>query len=354
MNDFDAFSLRFQRASGRGLELLDQRQLPDNEVWLDANSPSQMWHHIECLAVRGAPMIGVAAACCLAVHATSSAAPTREQVVQAADYLESSRPTAVNLRYCCDAVRAASTTDDSGDSGDDAAWRLRVVAVAQRLLDRETAMCDAMARHGAALVREGDGILTHCNTGSLAVPGCGTALGVIRLAHRQGKRIHVFVDETRPLLQGGRLTTYELRREGIPYTLIADNMAATLMRDGKIQRIFVGADRIAVNGDFANKIGTYTVAVLAKHHGIPFHAVAPASTIDPRCANGAAIPIEQRNADEVRGARGARWAPADAPVYNPAFDVTPMALVTSHILDTGVFDAAALAKLDGGFAAVHQ
>lgn len=351
MNDFDAFSLRFQRASGLGLELLDQRQLPDNEVWLDANTPNQMWHHIECLAVRGAPMIGVAAACCLAVFANSKSAPNRDDVAKAADYLESSRPTAVNLRYCCDAVREVCRNSANLD---DLEWRTQVAAVAQKLLDRETAMCDAMARHGAALVNDGDGILTHCNTGSLAVPGCGTALGVIRLAHRQGKRVHVFVDETRPLLQGGRLTTYELRREGIPYTLIADNMAATLMRDGKIQRIFVGADRIAVNGDFANKIGTYTVAVLAKHHGIPFHAVAPASTIDPRCANGAAIPIEQRNADEVRGARGQRWAPADAPVYNPAFDVTPMALVTSHILDTGVFDAAALAKLEGGFAAVHQ
>lgn len=354
MNDFDAFSLRFQRTSGRGLELLDQRQLPDNEVWLDANTPAQMWHHIECLAVRGAPMIGVAAACCLAVHATSSSSPSRTDVVNAANYLESSRPTAVNLRYCCDAVRDVCSNGKGGDGGDDVAWRQGVVDVARGLLERETAMCDAMATHGAALVRDGDGILTHCNTGSLAVPGCGTALGVIRLAHRQGKRIHVFVDETRPLLQGGRLTTYELRREGIPYTLIADNMAATLMRDGKIQRVFVGADRIAVNGDFANKIGTYTVAVLAKHHGIPFHAVAPASTIDPRCANGAAIPIEQRNADEVRGARGQRWAPADAPVYNPAFDVTPMSLVTSHILDTGVFDATALAALDGGFAAVHK
>lgn len=348
MNNFDAFSLRFVRGGG-GLELLDQRELPDKEVWLDANTPEAMWRHIECLAVRGAPMIGVAAACCLAVLSEGESV-SRDEVRRAADHLESARPTAVNLRFCCEAIRV--TVQEASTNGPD--WRVRVAQTATRLLEAEIAMCDKMASFGAALVRDGDGILTHCNTGSLAVPGCGTALGVIRLAHKQGKRIHVFVDETRPLLQGGRLTTYELRREGIPYTLLADNMAATLMRDGKIQRVFVGADRIAVNGDFANKIGTYTVAVLAKHHGIPFHAVAPASTIDPHCADGAAIPIEQRNADEVRGARGQRWAPADAPVYNPAFDVTPMALVTSHILDTGVFDAAALAKLEGGFAAVHQ
>jgi methylthioribose-1-phosphate isomerase len=344
--EFDAFSLKFVRAHG-GLQVLDQRALPDDELWLDGNAPEAMWQHIETLAVRGAPMIGVAAACCLA-GMCERAAVSRDDLCRAADYLESARPTAVNLRYCCEAIRVAAR------AADDAAWRDAVSRAAERLLRRETEMCDRMAALGAALVNDGDGILTHCNTGSLAVPGCGTALGVIRLAHRQGKKIHVYVDETRPLLQGGRLTTYELRREGIPYTLIADNMAATLMRDGKIQRIFVGADRIAINGDFANKIGTYTVAVLARYHGIPFHAVAPASTIDPHCADGSAIPIEQRNADEVRGARGQRWAPADAPVYNPAFDVTPMTLVTSHVLDTGVFDAAALAELKGGFAAMHK
>jgi methylthioribose-1-phosphate isomerase len=214
---------------------------------------------------------------------------------------------------------------------------------AYRILEAEVAMNQSMAARGAALVQHGESILTHCNTGSLATPGVGTALGVIREAHRQGKNIHVFVDETRPLLQGGRLTAYELKREGIPYTLICDNMAASLMRAGKISRVFVGADRIALNGDFANKIGTYSVAVLARHHNVPFHAVAPVSTVDIDCVDGSHIEIEQRSAPEVRGVSGSfgliRWAPADSPVHNPAFDVTPSNLVTSIVLDTGVYSA---------------
>eukprot|EP00696_Hemimastix_kukwesjijk_P010422 gnl/Hemi2/23147_TR7764_c0_g1_i1.p1 gnl/Hemi2/23147_TR7764_c0_g1~~gnl/Hemi2/23147_TR7764_c0_g1_i1.p1 ORF type:complete len:244 (-),score=45.46 gnl/Hemi2/23147_TR7764_c0_g1_i1:115-846(-) len=215
------------------------------------------------------------------------------------------------------------------------------VRTAESLWDEEVDMYNKMARHGATLISQGEGILTHCNTGALATPGIGTALGVIREAHRQGKNIHVFVDETRPLLQGGRLTTYELQKEGIPHTLICDNMAASLMRAGRIQRVLVGADRIAVNGDFANKIGTYSAAVCAHHHGIPFHCVAPVTTLDFSCATGASIPIEERSLEEVRGVAGSfgsvRWAPQDTPAFNPAFDVTPLDLTTSIIMDSGVY-----------------
>ena len=216
-----------------------------------------------------------------------------------------------------------------------------LIDTAYAILQEEVDMNAAMAARGAALVQAGEGVLPHCNTGSLATPGVGTALGVIRIAHKQGKQIHVYVDETRPLLQGGRLTAYELQREGIPYTLITDNMAASLMRADKIQRVFVGADRICANGDFANKIGTYGVAVLARHHNIPFHCVAPLSTVDLKCATGDDIEIEQRPAFEVQGVKGSfgtvRWAPADSNVHNPAFDVTPAELVTSIVLDTGVY-----------------
>jgi len=214
------------------------------------------------------------------------------------------------------------------------------------MMKEEVEMYLSMARHGAQLVKDGDGILTHCNTGALAAPGIGTALGVIQEAHAQGKKIHVYVDETRPLLQGARLTAYELKKFGIPYTVICDNMAAVLMAQGKIQRIFVGADRIALNGDFANKIGTYTVAILAKYHRVPFHPVAPLSTVDFLCEHGRFIPIEERAAREVLGASGSfgsvRWAPEDSLAFNPAFDVTPAELVESLILDTGVYTKAQL------------
>jgi len=231
-----------------------------------------------------------------------------------------------------------------------------VCAKALELFDKEVKMNDAMAKFGASLVRDGEGILTHCNTGSLATPGKGTALGVIREAFAQGKKIHVYVDETRPLLQGGRLTAYELERAGIPYTLICDNMAATLMRQGKIQRIFVGSDRIALNGDFANKIGTYSVAVLAHYHHIPFHTVAPTSTVDFNCTDGSNIPIEERKKEEVLGASGSfgsvLWAPKNAQTYNPAFDVTPVDLVESIILDTGIYTQKELKN--GVLRSLHQ
>jgi methylthioribose-1-phosphate isomerase len=257
--------------------------------------------------------------------------------------------------YCCDAIAQVKLPESSRDYSP-----ANLVRIAMELIKTEEQMCQKMAEFGASLVKDGDNILTHCNTGSLATFGVGTALGVIRIAHKQGKKIHVYVDETRPLLQGGRLTAYELQKEGIPYTIICDNMAAALMRQGKVQRVFVGADRIAMNGDFANKIGsymacywafhttdntadcpgvlagTYSLAVVAKYHNVPFHTVAPVSTVDFKCETGNDIPIEERKREEVLGAFGTIWAPHQANTFNPAFDVTPGELVTSIILDSGI------------------
>jgi len=265
----------------------------------------------------------------LAIHSVNKW-PADGEVVKAADYLKSSRPTAVNLMYCCDKIAQVgiSNPDYSPES---------ICKIALELIEEDKQLCEAMSNHGAALIQEGENVLHHCNTGALATMGPGTALGVIKTAHKQGKKIHVYVDETRPLLQGGRLTTYELEKEGVPYTLICDNMAAQLMKEGKINRVFVGADRVAMNGDFANKIGTYNVAIIAKYHNVPFHPVAPFSTLDFECESGDQIPIEQRSSDEVRGAFGTFWAPKSSNTYNPAFDVTPGELITSLVLDQGIF-----------------
>ncbi|MDP2306285.1 MAG: S-methyl-5-thioribose-1-phosphate isomerase [Pseudomonadota bacterium] len=322
------------------MSILDQQALPDAERWLPADAPEAMIGHIRALRVRGAPLIGVAAALCLARVAATGG--DRHALADAARRLRAARPTAVNLMWALDRMGGALAAHDDART---LAGRLEAEAIA--IFDEDVALCEAMAAYGGALIGEGEGILTHCNTGGLATAGIGTALGVLRRAWESGKRIHVWVDETRPLLQGARLTTYELGRLGIPYTLITDNMAAAVMRSGRIQRVLVGADRIAANGDFANKIGTYGIAVLAAHHAIPFHAVAPWSTVDLRTPDGAGIPIEERDPGEVRGvisSGGAhRWAPADSPVFNPAFDVTPGTLMTSLVLDTGVVSNADLA-----------
>eukprot|EP01119_Soliformovum_irregulare_P015916 TRINITY_DN4551_c0_g1_i2.p1 TRINITY_DN4551_c0_g1~~TRINITY_DN4551_c0_g1_i2.p1 ORF type:complete len:306 (+),score=68.54 TRINITY_DN4551_c0_g1_i2:34-918(+) len=272
---FEELSIRF--VDGK-LEVLDQTKLPHEMIWVHVEDVERMWHLIKNLSVRGAPLIGVAAALSLAVAATKG--KTREEVIESAKYLITSRPTAVNLMFCCNRIIDELTRTKDQDHVQ------QTCNLACEMLNKEVTMNQSMATYGASLVQDGEGILTHCNTGGLATPGKGTALGVIKEAWTQGKKIHVYVDETRPLLQGGRLTTYELERAGIPYTLICDSMAAVLMRQGKIQRVFVGADRIATNGDFANKIGTYSVAVAAHHHNIPFHVVAPVSTVDLHCPGG--------------------------------------------------------------------
>jgi len=321
MNPFESLGLRHD---GRALWVLDQTQLPDEELWLDGSEPVAMIALIQRLAVRGAPLIGVAAAACLGTFADRGASASEYSAACAA--LRAARPTAVNLMWAMDRMRAA--TEPSAE--------------AHAIFAEDVRLCEGMAEHGAALIQDGEGLLTHCNTGGLATAGIGTALGVIRRAHEQGKRLHVYADETRPLLQGGRLTAWELQRLGIPATLITDSMAALLLRDGKVQRVLVGSDRVAANGDFANKVGTYGLAVQAHFHGVPFHPVAPFSTVDLACPNGAAIPIELRDAAEVRGYGPLRWAPEAMPAWNPSFDVTPVDLVTSLVLDRGVYTAAEL------------
>ncbi|MES1929271.1 methylthioribose-1-phosphate isomerase [Salinisphaera dokdonensis CL-ES53] len=334
MQDRECLALRLQ--SDR-LQLLDQSRLPQVQDWFAVDDVDTLIEAIHALRTRGAPMIAIAAALLVAVrvqHGDEHAA-----IADAIERLRTARPTAVNLMHAMDALRAALDGDD---------WRVAVVATAEALFDDDRALCNAMAEHGAALVAPGERILTHCNTGGLATAGIGTALGVIRRAHEQDKGISVWVDETRPLLQGGRLTAWELGELGIDYRLIADSMAASFMAAGQVDRVIVGADRIAANGDFANKIGTYGLAVLARHHGIPFAVVAPHTTVDPACSSGDAIPIEQRDAAEVRGVTGAAgelcWAPANARVANPAFDVTPAALIDHWVLDTGVYEHAAVAE----------
>lgn len=325
MRPFDSLALTFD---GRRLLVLDQTALPLREDWLDGSDPAAMVGHIQRLSVRGAPLIGVAAAASLACFAPGASEPERRAAWAA---LRAARPTAVNLMWAMDRLEPLLGQVEA----------LR--AEAQAIFDEDVRLCEGMAEQGAPLIQDGEGLVTHCNTGGLATAGIGTALGVIRRAHEQGKRIHVYVDETRPLLQGGRLTAWELLRLGIPCTLITDSMAALVLRDGRAQRALVGADRVARNGDFANKVGTYGLAVQARAHGAAFHPVAPASTVDLACPDGASIPIEVRHPDEVRGALGRTWAP-EIPVWNPAFDVTPVKLVTSLVLDRAVLDAGELAK----------
>jgi methylthioribose-1-phosphate isomerase len=328
MQDLIASSLKYQNNI---LSVLDQYLLPHQQVWHECNDVDTMRDLILSLKIRGAPLIGLGASLLVAHLAEQGTA--KATLAKAIDDLEATRPTAVNLMHCMAKLRIALQQDD---------YVTAIVTAAVTLFNEDIALCESMANHGAALVNRGDNILTHCNTGALATAGIGTALGVIYKAQQQYGDIHVWVDETRPLLQGGRLTAFELERWQIPYTLICDNMAASLMAAGKVDKIFVGADRIAANGDFANKVGTYNLAVLAHFHNIPFYVVAPLTTLDVNTACGADIEIEQRNSAEVRGVSGsfgeAQWAPTNANVYNPAFDVTPAKLITGWVLDTGVYN----------------
>ncbi len=312
------------------LYILDQTMLPHQETWISVKNTDHMVEIIKKLQVRGAPLIGVSAGLALAQSAHRGA--SLQQLKIEAKLLRESRPTAVNLMIVIDRLITLLNQDVSSD---------KIISEAENIFNEDVKLCLQMGENGAQLISDGDNILHHCNTGGLATAGIGTALGVIQTAHLQGKRIHVYVDETRPLLQGGRLTCYELEKMKIPYTLICDNMVAHLMSLGKIQKVFVGADRIALNGDFANKIGTQGVATLAHYFNIPFYTVAPYTTIDPDCHDGKDIPIEERKADEVRGASGSFgdviWSPKHAHVYNPAFDVTPGNIIAGIVLDRGVF-----------------
>jgi methylthioribose-1-phosphate isomerase len=315
--------------------LLDQRRLPAEEVYLRCVEAGQVAKAIKEMAVRGAPAIGVAAAFALALGVRRSSADgerLRGEFDRIAGELAATRPTAVNLFWAIDRIRRRFETGLA--RGEDV--RDALVQEALAVQSEDVAACRRMGDLGADLLPPAVRVLTHCNAGALATAGYGTALGVIRSAARQGKIRGVFADETRPYLQGARLTAWELSRDGIPTTLIADNMAGHLMSRGEIDAVVVGADRIAANGDVANKIGTYTLAVLAKENGLPFYVAAPVSTVDLRTASGDAIPIEERDPEEVTHHGGRRLAPEGIAVRNPAFDVTPHRYVTAIVTERGV------------------
>jgi methylthioribose-1-phosphate isomerase len=319
------------------LKMVDQTLLPTQHIEIDCRDVPTVWEAIKSLRVRGAPAIGVAAAYGAVLGARSQGyrdgAIVRRALNEATASLRTSRPTAVNLFWALDRMDRCLPPD--GDSSGASLLEM-LLAEARSIDDEDRSMCRSIGRHGAALVRPGHGVLTHCNAGGLATADYGTALAVIFAAHEQGTPVHVFADETRPLLQGARLTAWELKGRGIPVTLICDNMAAQVMREGKIQLVVVGADRIASNGDTANKIGTYGVAVLAHAHGIPFYVAAPSSTFDLSIPDGAAIPIEQRDPREITHGFGRQTAPEGIDVYNPAFDVTPAKLIAGIITEKGV------------------
>jgi methylthioribose-1-phosphate isomerase len=319
--------------SDGALLLLDQTELPGTEQWLRLTSAAEVADAIRRLAVRGAPAIGLAAAYGLAVEARNGDGPLRERVERAGALLAATRPTAVNLRWALDRASAAF---EQGLAGGDEAAVQALLDFAERLGAAQLEQDLRIGEHGATLLSEGDRVLTHCNTGPLATGGAGTAGAMIAAGWERSRLAHVWVDETRPLLQGARLTAWELQRAGIPFELIADNAAGALMARGLVDSAIVGADRIAANGDVANKIGTYTVAVLAARHGIPFYVAAPTSTIDPATADGAAIPIEERASDEVTALHGRQIAPEGTTARNLAFDVTPHDLVTAIVTESGV------------------
>jgi methylthioribose-1-phosphate isomerase len=322
--------------------LLDQTLLPGEKKVIEITSAEQMWEAIKALRVRGAPAIGIAAAygVYVASRAAAMAGDSREpiEIVDAtAEYLGTSRPTAVNLFWALDRVRKSAA--GSGATMHEA-MASHLLQLADQMRDEDDEACLAIGRHGAALLKSGDHVLTHCNAGGLATATYGTALAPIYYACQQEKKqIEVYADETRPLLQGSRLTAWELMQAGIPVTLICDNMAGSVMRSGKVSAVIVGADRIAANGDFANKIGTYGVAVLAREHDIPFYVAAPLSTFDLALQSGDEIPIEERDPTEVRTLNGQAIAPENVRVYNPAFDVTPVKFVTAFITERGVVHA---------------
>jgi methylthioribose-1-phosphate isomerase len=320
--------------------MVDQRKLPSAEIYVRCTTATEVAKAIKTMVIRGAPAIGVAAAMGIALGIERSKATGTRQFAaefqKTCDLMAATRPTAVNLFWAIERMkRCFSDAALAGESVDQLKARLRAEALA--IHDEDVASCRAIGRYGAALVPDEATVLTHCNAGALATAGYGTALGVIRGAIDAGKRVRVLADETRPFLQGSRLTAWELVRDDIDTTVITDNMAGAIMREGQIDLVVVGADRIAANGDTANKIGTYTVAVLAKEHGIPFYVAAPWSTVDLATADGSGIPIEERNAKEVTHVGGSQLAPEGARVRNPAFDVTPHRYITAIVTDRGVF-----------------
>ena len=345
-----AAAVQALRWTGDRLELIDQRVLPSRFQYVSCSNAAQVAQAIRDMVVRGAPAIGCAAAFGVALEALRCADQPRAEfdrrLAEACGALARSRPTAVNLSWALSrmmkmlTVRAAQSSIAAANA---------LLGEARRIFDEDIEINRAIGRAGAALVADGARIMTHCNAGALATAGHGTALGVVRSARDQGKRISVIANETRPFLQGARLTAWELVQERIPVTLITDNMAGHMMQRGKVDLVIVGADRVAANGDVANKIGTFTLAVLASRHRIPFYVAAPLSSIDLGAAEGSAIPIEERNADEVTGYGATRWAPAGVAVVNPAFDITAAELVTALVTERGVMSAPDRTKISALF-----
>jgi methylthioribose-1-phosphate isomerase len=321
----------------KGIRFLDQTKLPTEETYVTATSYQQVADAIRTMVVRGAPAIGVAAAMGIALGVknskTETGAELKKEFDQICKVIGETRPTAVNLFW---AIRRMQEQFEALRIRPMPQIKQALIEEAQRMHAEDIAANQAMGRHGATLMPATGGVLTHCNAGALATAGYGTALGVIRAAVEQGKKIHVYADETRPFLQGSRLTAWELMKDRIPTTVISDNMAGAMMKQGRIGAIVVGADRIAANGDVANKIGTYTVAVLAKEHGIPFYVAAPISTVDLATADGSGIPIEQRNSKEVTHIAGRQMVPDGVEIENPAFDVTPAKFVAAIITERGI------------------
>ena len=322
------------------LKMIDQRILPARFEVLSYRGHKEVAHAITDMVVRGAPAIGAAAAFGLALAGYESASTSTDGLIAdlkaSAAVLKASRPTAVNLAWAVDRLmRVAEKMKDERNAD---TVRAAILTEAQNLADEDVAINKRMAEHGAALINDGDTIIHHCNTGALATVDWGTALGVIRTAHEQGKKIHVLVDETRPRLQGARLTAWELEQYGIPYEIISDNVSGYFLKAGKAQKVFFGADRVAANGDVANKIGTYMLSLAAKDNNVPAYAVVPTSTVDLSLAHGGLIPIEERNTDEVLGIQfqGEPIAPKNAKARNPAFDVTPNRLLSGIVTENGV------------------
>jgi methylthioribose-1-phosphate isomerase len=323
-------------ACGDAVDIIDQRRLPGELVRRQLRSAAEVCEAIATLAVRGAPAIGIAGALGLVVALTPHTDESRDEFLGTVESLSARiaavRPTAVNLPWAMERMRCAARRSTGGAS--EILAKLRHEA--SLILEEDRAMCRRIGEHGLSLLPPDARVLTHCNAGALATGGMGTALAPIYLAAERGRRLRVFASETRPLMQGSRLTAWELMQAGIEVTVLADNMAASLLRDGAVDLVIVGADRIAANGDVANKIGTYPLALAARHHGVPFYVAAPWSTVDAATASGREIPIEHRSPEEVTGGPGGATAPAGVGVYNPAFDVTPSELITAIITDRGI------------------
>jgi methylthioribose-1-phosphate isomerase len=319
--------------------MIDQRKLPSEEIYVECRTAADVAKAIRTMVIRGAPAIGVAAAMGLALGVQTSKATGTQKLAtefyKLCELMAATRPTAVNLFWAIDRMKGSFAAGvNAGESVDQI--KARLIAEARAIHDEDVASCRAIGQHGAAVVPDVGHVLTHCNAGALATAGYGTALGVIRGAVERGKQVAVFADETRPFLQGARLTAWELVKDGIDTTVITESMAAPLMRDGRVDLVVVGADRIAANGDTANKVGTYTLALVAREHKVPFYVAAPVSTIDLDTAEGRQIPIEERPAREVTHVKAVRLAPEGAKVFNPAFDVTPHALIAGIITERGI------------------